>query len=202
MSTYQGSSPQARGAPHERAPASSAGGLIPAGAGSTRRLGQGGVRVEAHPRRRGEHHVARAGRDVSSGSSPQARGARYGCGDGPAPARLIPAGAGSTGVTTRSVTTPGAHPRRRGEHGGTPQQPQVLQGSSPQARGAPANTRHAARSSGLIPAGAGSTHALHVEGDHLQAHPRRRGEHYNDRLGGALEQGSSPQARGARRGRR
>ena len=73
-------------------------------------------------------------------------------------------------------------------------------GSSPLARGAPAWMARASRISGLIPARAGRTKIGVGLPDRAWAHPRSRGAH-GHYLEPALRQwGSSPLARGARRG--
>ncbi len=135
-----GSSPQARGARPQRPRAGVLVGLIPAGAGSTRDLLRPPPVAGAHPRRRGEHTVARRRSAVSRGSSPQARGAHGRCGEDRLGGRLIPAGAGSTPRSRTGRSSAGAHPRRRGEHCTALGLPLDSDGSSPQARGAPSGT--------------------------------------------------------------
>ena len=193
-----GSSPQARGAQPHAPISDSYQRLIPAGAGSTRPRTEDRPARRAHPRRRGEHGARTPASCTRSGSSPQARGAHgwgvLGC----SPARLIPAGAGSTPGVPGPSEPCTAHPRRRGEHGRRLTRADVEAGSSPQARGAPQRAPGRRASSGLIPAGAGSTLASCSCPPGGTAHPRRRGEHgsaYADRL---WQRGSSPQARGAR----
>ena len=132
----------------------------------------------AHPRRRGEHH----GRRVQWGS----------------PARLIPAGAGSTVTACAAMVRIPAHPRRRGEHIFSTFRGVRHSGSSPQARGAPITMTSAKSRGRLIPAGAGSTDPGHDALLTCGAHPRRRGEHGRAPCGNSQTNGSSPQARGAR----
>ncbi len=133
--------------------------------------------MAAHPRRRGEHPMLDIAEGESTGSSPQARGARSTVFAGSIRHGLIPAGAGSTWTSTgRRCGTP-AHPRRRGEH-----------------------IPHRALQRGevrLIPAGAGSTATPPPRTAPEPAHPRRRGEHAWAVQGCCVRRGSSPQARGA-----
>ncbi len=71
-------------------------------------------------------------------------------------------------------------------------------GSSPQARGALKVDQIKDAVRRLIPAGAGSTTPRPRLAPRCTAHPRRRGEHADRTLNDEAEQGSSPQARGAR----
>ena len=194
-----GSSPQARGARAREPVDGHQPRLIPAGAGSTQSPHAPCAPRPAHPRRRGEHGTVKTARVPGNGSSPQARGAH-----GPEEAlrevlRLIPAGAGSTPVLPWSVLLRGAHPRRRGEHGGGVDPPGDGVGSSPQARGARPVDRHGGGVAGLIPAGAGSTPTVSSLVCGGGAHPRRRGEHVDRPRRRPRIVGSSPQARGALR---
>ena len=111
-----GSSPQARGAHRLRLVRVRGEGLIPAGAGSTWWGVSPWASSGAHPRRRGEHWCWSFLVGGEVGSSPQARGARTWGSTWTTPARLIPAGAGSTPAGTSPWTRCRAHPRRRGEH--------------------------------------------------------------------------------------
>ena len=70
-----GSSPPVRGAPYSALIFSSAAGLIPARAGSTRVADHLGVRFRAHPRPCGEHGAGRRIANPHRGSSPPVRGA-------------------------------------------------------------------------------------------------------------------------------
>ena len=75
-----GSSPLTRGAPQITKAVVNTSGLIPAHAGSTRRLQSGQARRSAHPRSRGEHFCLLKTSARLSGSSPLTRGARSRCG--------------------------------------------------------------------------------------------------------------------------
>ena len=91
---------------------------------------------------------------------------------------LIPAYAGSTVAVRVSSIPPRAHPRLRGEHGGSGDDGDDAGGSSPLTRGARKfpPPRHAF--SRLIPAYAGSTHQRACLNVGNEAHPRLRGEHW------------------------
>ena len=77
------------------------------------------------------------------------------------------------------------------------QSSQVRDGSSPLARGARQDFFDVAVVPRLIPARAGSTPSTATPARAWQAHPRSRGEHVPDRRKGAVNEGSSPLARGA-----
>ena len=171
--------------------------LIPAGAGSTQIHGWIRGACPAHPRWRGEHFNKGLQRGDKLGSSPLARGARLMNRADRRPARLIPAGAGSTRGLEMIAAKYEAHPRWRGEHAEGAVGAFCGAGSSPLARGARGVRAGGGGRGGLIPAGAGSTvwRRWHCCGH--GAHPRWRGEHA--RLGSCstVSRGSSPLARGA-----
>ncbi len=91
-----GSSPLARGAHAIRPAVKRADRLIPARAGSTRRVGSWRPPRPAHPRSRGEHYLWDHSGERVPGSSPLARGAPRQRDPHPRSPRLIPARAGST----------------------------------------------------------------------------------------------------------
>ena len=69
-----------------------------------------------HPRIRGEHVGLAVKPGDCEGSSPHTRGARRSLSIRGVEARIIPAYAGSTVMTSANVTIQGDHPRIRGEH--------------------------------------------------------------------------------------
>ena len=111
-----GSSPLARGAPPLRVFVAECAGLIPAGAGSTRRPASRRSGIRAHPRWRGEHGEAAPAAMDDLGSSPLARGAHGRHNEENRVGGLIPAGAGSTSPACAAALRHPAHPRWRGEH--------------------------------------------------------------------------------------
>ena len=131
-----------------------------------------------------------------SGSSPLTRGKRaYRSGDD-TQAGLIPAHAGKTLSTPRSVTRRRAHPRSRGENAERFEAISRGRGSSPLTRGKRGGAGGLPLELGLIPAHAGKTSPSPTASKSSWAHPRSRGEN------GALIyipldcSGSSPLTRG------
>ena len=156
------------------------GGIIPAYAGSTYRIGLSGGASQDHPRIRGEHTLHPQWVTDLAGSSPHTRGALGAERHGLAGIRIIPAYAGSTFCRRPCARRRRDHPRIRGEHFLREPAPRPARGSSPHTRGAHRQLRLGPRSIGIIPAYAGSTDLL---GDALAAigdHPRIRGEHSDE----------------------
>ena len=131
-----GSSPQMRGARPVLPAAVVQPRIIPADAGSTFLGSRYGSRHEDHPRRCGEHCFPVPSALGLGGSSPQMRGA-LGLPDARAPvAGIIPADAGSTLTCALRRWRWRDHSRRCGEHSiGNPNFT-IVEGSSPQMRGA------------------------------------------------------------------
>ena len=112
--------------------------------------------------------------------------------------RIIPADAGSTTSCFPCFACRQDHPRRCGEHCKDWMGLKMVQGSSPQMRGALAVAladRHGGR---IIPADAGSTACTRWRSAPLRDHPRRCGEHHVANRMCLTDPGSSPQMRGAR----
>jgi len=151
------SSPQVRGPPRVHEMLVRVHGLIPAGAGTTKKdQATMGVNT-AHPRRCGDHYIALKFSVTQPGSSPQVRGP-LGC---LSPFRghlgLIPVGAGTTEFAVHVHDAPPAHPRRCGDHSITRNSTPSKTGSSPQVRGPRSQNLLAFHAQRLIPAGAGTT---------------------------------------------
>ena len=106
---------------------------------------------------RGEHVASSLSDAKSSGSSPHARGTLNNRGLQPLQRRLIPACAGNTPRASPGVSSPGAHPRMRGEHTTLYDSEALTPGSSPHARGTRLVWRCGGARGGLIPACAGNT---------------------------------------------
>ena len=111
-----GSSPHARGAHALITAVTSAGGIIPACAGSTNGTYRTPRPSRDHPRMRGEHDGVWRRKEAYEGSSPHARGARHIDRRRLGVAGIIPACAGSTKRARTSTARSRDHPRMRGEH--------------------------------------------------------------------------------------
>ena len=132
----------------------------------------------------------------AQGSSPLARGTPVTLTHLGFRARLIPARAGNTNVSTPVTAQIRAHPRSRGEHITGSLLYLIVLGSSPLARGTPKDSGEGEFRAGLIPARAGNTLHPGIFLNSYRAHPRSRGEHTRKRRGGKHYGGSSPLARG------
>ncbi len=156
-------------------------GLIPARAGRTPRNARSASVTPAHPRSRGaDPRCFRLGLSCSW---------------------LIPARAGRTSRSTRSAQSTEAHPRSRGADVQAILESRWAAGSSPLARGGPPEPQARLGRAGLIPARAGRTRSTHVRPRAAPAHPRSRGADVWRYWRNPDESGSSPLARGGRRGR-
>ena len=85
----------------------------------------------------------------------------------------------------------------RGEHVSVPAVAQLILGSSPHARGAPARASICQSGRRIIPACAGSTRRPGPSWVRTRDHPRMRGEHVSQQNASPTGWGSSPHARGA-----
>ena len=145
----------------------------------------------------GEHVLVFFTLIMSAGSSPHVRGARRWRRRPSSAAGIIPACAGSTADPEMRTTRNGDHPRMCGEHDCGLQSRWRCMGSSPHVRGAHHVRDLVGRVLGIIPACAGSTLDVVVQGKPGKDHPRMCGEH-EFRTGKSLvNSGSSPHVRGA-----
>ena len=131
--------------------------IIPADAGSTLLCYLTFCDKRDHPRGCGEHDISVIGRTMSSGSSPRMRGALTGDRSIPAQAGIIPADAGSTGMSLVKGAQTADHPRGCGEHSVLTHWTLTCSGSSPRMRGALDGLMQRKARHGIIPADAGST---------------------------------------------
>ena len=111
---------------------------------------------------RGEHGNVHFVNVAGQGSSPHARGARIRAVTAAPASGIIPACAGSTIVRVKPYTKQGDHPRMRGEHCAVTLALIAAVGSSPHARGALKKGEVELVAGGIIPACAGSTHAVGI----------------------------------------
>ena len=120
----------------------------------------------AHPRSRGEHAGGCSQRPRAAGSSPLARGTQRALQQRLRIPRLIPARAGNTPTRCRRGGGNQAHPRSRGEHPIIFRRAKELCDSSPLARGTPLFSRRIKWPNRLIPARAGNTFGVFLNGYH------------------------------------
>ena len=174
------------------------GGLIPAHAGKTQTEWADGSPHPAHPRSRGENARGIAMMCTTHGSSPLTRGKLSAEKSVFLTGRLIPAHAGKTWKTSRTVPGSEAHPRSRGENMPAKRRVSANLGSSPLTRGKPASRRARRNRGRLIPAHAGKTRRPCGKTHDSRAHPRSRGENSGRPRTCATRTGSSPLTRGKR----
>ena len=172
-----GSSPPARGTLQVCDPLPPWIRFIPARAGNTLAQPSPEPFVPVHPRPRGEHWTPLALTVLYPGSSPPARGTHHTDAQLQRGPRFIPARAGNTAASPHIVGSTAVHPRPRGEHLQNSGREQMIDGSSPPARGTLAPVAPQAWSSRFIPARAGNTVAVLLNADIVPVHPRPRGEH-------------------------
>ena len=149
--------------------------IIPARAGFTLPAGSPVRSCRDHPRSRGVYQSAATGVPGAAGSSPLARGLLASRHGGRAGGGIIPARAGFTFCflpLTRGVAD---HPRSRGVYDPSSATRPATAGSSPLARGLPAQAQRPARSAGIIPARAGFTKSIRTFFENFWDHPRSRG---------------------------
>ena len=133
-----GSSPLARGTREVGPEEPGREGLIPARAGNTSPVALLLCELRAHPRSRGEHPPVMVSVGSWVGSSPLARGTLNGFCRPLLTTGLIPARAGNTKSSLIFRESLRAHPRSRGEHLSKDWHRAIAAGSSPLARGTPA----------------------------------------------------------------
>ena len=153
----RGSSPYARGAPHDPNACQCLRGIIPVCTGSTLTASRRSSLPRDHPRMHGEHQYFCWSEPYIQGSSPYARGAPSGTAPYYTRTRIIPVCTGSTHFFGDDFHRVWDHPRMHGEH--VPWNPAATSttGSSPYARGARGPLGASWLSDGIIPVCTGST---------------------------------------------
>ena len=174
--------------------------IIPACAGNTEPPCGADHRPPDHPRLRGEHDQWPSDFDDEVGSSPLARGTPLPSIDTGTTMGIIPACAGNTERHIAPCSELRDHPRLRGEHTHAVKQIFFQEGSSPLARGTLQTAGWSLSSHRIIPACAGNTIFRLLRYRSSWDHPRLRGEHQNGENQDPMTSGSSPLARGTRRG--
>ena len=134
-SAFEGSSPLARGLPNNIEVEAELDGIIPARAGFTRSLVHLGPLPQDHPRSRGVYSKTTIFLAAQNGSSPLARGLRWGNYASILGRRIIPARAGFTPIAPPRETRAWDHPRSRGVYTAALIAAWRQTGSSPLARG-------------------------------------------------------------------
>ena len=193
-----GSSPLVRGPQAVGAHDLLAAGVIPARAGTTRRLPCIPWRRRGHPRSCGDHPFTPRFSIPQTGSSPLVRGPRIQPPDVSLVEGVIPARAGTTSPTCRSSRHRWGHPRSCGDHLQWSGIPAHLTGSSPLVRGPLREDGSVHGLIGVIPARAGTTLTGGSHGRPGRGHPRSCGDHPRSTAESARAAGSSPLVRGPR----
>ena len=191
-----GSSPHMRGTHRLRERTGSAGGIIPAYAGNTRRpAGACGLERD-HPRICGEHVIGFVSSVTLLGSSPHMRGTLFAARTSTMSRGIIPAYAGNTCTATSIGVKNWDHPRICGEHSPFSTIFAAAMGSSPHMRGTRRIPDRQPAQGGIIPAYAGNTRYDRGRVPYRGDHPRICGEHINASGLPAATRGSSPHMRG------
>ncbi len=110
--------------------------------------------------------------------------------------RFIPAGAGNTDRRHNGWVAYAVYPRWRGEHKSAIHALTLYPGLSPLARGTRDGALIEKFFCRFIPAGAGNTASLNVNGVYTAVYPRWRGEHLTSKAAPISGGGLSPLARG------
>ena len=172
-----GSSPRMRGAHDPSGMLIRRVGIIPAYAGSTKKLQRNLLMIWDHPRVCGEHAVRWPLPGIAAGSSPRMRGAHVELFVRSLVLGIIPAYAGSTCWSPSWCRRGWDHPRVCGEHNTAVTAMCGVSGSSPRMRGAPRDALGDRVAHGIIPAYAGSTTVWRGGYSMRRDHPRVCGEH-------------------------
>ena len=152
--------------------------FIPAGAGNTAPLKICTKAIAVYPRWRGEHWQNKHRGTRGAGLSPLARGTLDQAVLFFQRRRFIPAGAGNTQKQNTETAVPAVYPRWRGEHDEITLTTEQKRGLSPLARGTRLNDVASAMATRFIPAGAGNTGGMFINGMETPVYPRWRGEHH------------------------
>ena len=153
-----------------------------------------------HPRSRGVYGQGQRSTRTGQGSSPLARGLHREHERGRHRVRIIPARAGFTRRQGASPRTFWDHPRSRGVYASWPTLTAMPLGSSPLARGLQHDRRSRPQGHRIIPARAGFTPTTLSPASAAEDHPRSRGVYHGLHGDDGRGRGSSPLARGLRRG--
>ena len=197
LSAGRGSSPRVRGSRADSSPVIRVPGIIPAGAGLTKKARSSYRRSRDHPRGCGAHMTDDGEEMKWSGSSPRVRGSPVRLAPGCPVPGIIPAGAGLTRITRRKRPSIGDHPRGCGAHKYGVPVARLIEGSSPRVRGSRLYAMAGSSRRGIIPAGAGLTARHHEGKSFYRDHPRGCGAHRIASISRMFGRGSSPRVRGS-----
>ena len=155
--------------------------IIPAYAGSTRRLERDARLRRDHPRMRGEHEHVRPQESRRDGIIPACAGSTALRGKEPqARPGSSPHARGALGAGAPSSTCGGDHPRMRGEHDAAPVIAQGLGGIIPACAGSTrADVTVSEKGEGSSPHARGARARCRCPRTSCGDHPRMRGEHEN-----------------------
>ena len=173
-----GSSPLARGLRGDVDRVPLAVRIIPARAGFTEDAPDTTDFKPDHPRSRGVYATADQSKELSTGSSPLARGLRELPSLAHTRGGIIPARAGFTRTSSISPWTPWDHPRSRGVYSPRARRSRRESGSSPLARGLPPAGGARGIQLRIIPARAGFTTSCRRGRYRREDHPRSRGVYF------------------------
>ena len=112
--------------------------------------------------------------------------------------RFIPADVGNTQQVQERARNGPVYPRWRGEHSRARHQSRRWAGLSPLARGTRSSPGMPSSPIRFIPAGAGNTRGMWIDGRQAPVYPRWRGEHMDALYRSITSFGLSPLARGTR----
>ena len=191
-----GSSPLARGLQDLQWLERAHGGIIPARAGFTTRSASAEATASDHPRSRGVYSLSAISFSYLRGSSPLARGLRFGHEIVYVDPGIIPARAGFTNYDRFLYADTEDHPRSRGVYCGALSSKGLICGSSPLARGLQCGIPTGPHHGRIIPARAGFTPSAGHRAARGEDHPRSRGVYVLARVHKLAGTGSSPLARG------
>ena len=154
-----------------------------------------------HPRLRGEHTYQTAHFLRTMGSPPPTRGTQEDYIAFTKSARITPAYAGNTPISSKKISLGWDHPRLRGEHFQRVQKIINRLGSPPPTRGTLLSPPPRQIPNRITPAYAGNTCKRCITRRDVWDHPRLRGEHLIKQLKGLQNKGSPPPTRGTPRHR-
>ena len=191
-----GSSPRVRGKAQKGRKGPLRGRIIPAGAGKRKSRLSLGNSEKDHPRGCGEKPSGPQPSAAGPGSSPRVRGKAPSTAPANSTPRIIPAGAGKSGLNFRNCNHSKDHPRGCGEKRRGLERSRRTAGSSPRVRGKAGGRLGGQVCGRIIPAGAGKRGGQSRRASFREDHPRGCGEKNRRDFASWNVVGSSPRVRG------